>query len=262
MALLDPVLGPLLHINPLLAILIISFIISLTIVLVYRKLTDQNLMKNLKKEIKELQAEMKTLKDKPDKMMQVNKKAMETNTKYMMHSMKPTLITFLPIILIFGWLNAHMAYWPIVAGEDFTVTAAFDDGTTGSITIIPPPGVDITNGATQIIRDNEARWVLEAQADEYTLEYKYQDRTFSNSLIVTESRNDRRYAKPMLSSTDLSMEDTPLQTLTMSNERIHPLQQIPIIRSIPWIGGFGWLGTYILFSITFSIALRRILKVY
>ena len=124
-ALLDPIFSPLLKMNSLLAIGIISFLIAIVITVIYKYVTDQDLMKRLKTEMKEFQKQTKELKAHPEKAMAVQKKAMETNMKYMMHSMKPTLFTMLPIILIFGWLNAHMAYHPLLPCREFTATVNF-----------------------------------------------------------------------------------------------------------------------------------------
>jgi len=253
--LLNPILGPLLSLPPLLAILIISLLISLFIVLIYKKLTDQDLMKRLKTEIKELQAEMKTLKNKPEKMMQVQKKAMETNTKYMMQSFKPTLFTMLPIILIFGWLNAHMAFLPIVQGEEFSVTIEFEDGS-GFIDMQIPDGIESLNGLSQEILNNKAEWVLKGNTGKYSLFYNYDGTQFDHSLTITDGK--REYAKPVLKEADLGLKDSKIAGLIISNEKIQPIKWLPI----PWIRGFGWLGTYILFSIGFSILLRKMLKVY
>ena len=74
-------------------------------------MTNQELMKSLKAEIKDFQKEMKGYKDDAVKMMELQKKAMQKNMKYMKHSMKPTLFTFVPIIIIFGWLRT--TYTPI-----------------------------------------------------------------------------------------------------------------------------------------------------
>ena len=104
---MDPVLRPLLYLSPFWGILIISFLVSLIISVIYKYVTDQNLMKQLKAEMKEFQKEMKELRQHPEKMMEVQKKAMETNMKYMTQSFKPTLFTFIPIIIIFSWLSAH-----------------------------------------------------------------------------------------------------------------------------------------------------------
>jgi len=108
-ATLDFVFGPLLKLPTLAAVIILSFLISLLITLIYKWTTNQSVMKELKDEIKKLQEQAKQLKEQPDKAMEIHKKVMETNMQYMSHSMKPTLITFLPIILIFGWMQQHFA---------------------------------------------------------------------------------------------------------------------------------------------------------
>lgn len=263
MAFLDPVLSPLLALNPLLAVLIISLIISGFIVLMYKKFTDQSLMKRLKAEIKELQAEMKQLKDNPKKMMEVQKKAMDTNMKYMMHSFRPTLFTFIPIILIFGWLNSHMGYYPLIEDTEFSIMAQFDEGAPESIEMINvPDGIVLLDDPEQRILDRKATWALKGDADTYSLSYKMGESAFDHSLIITESIDIREYAKPNLNAKELGVKESSLKTLTISNKKIHPLQTVPLLGSIPWIGGFGWLGTYILFSLIFSISLRKIFKVY
>ena len=88
-------------------ILIISLFLTLVTTLIYKYVTDQELMKTLKDDMKAMQAEMKTLKEHPEKMMAVQKQAMQKNMKYMMQSFKPMLITFIPVVFIFGWLSRH-----------------------------------------------------------------------------------------------------------------------------------------------------------
>src|SRR3989344_3449858 len=104
-SLLNPVLSPLLSLPPLAAILIVSIFLSVLMTLIYKWMTDQELMKTLKED--------------------VNKRAMEKNMKYMMHSLKPTLVTFIPLIIIFAWLSSHLAFYPLIAGEQFTLDAEF-----------------------------------------------------------------------------------------------------------------------------------------
>ena len=116
---LDPVFGPLLKLQPIWAVLIISLVVSLIIVIIYRLLTNQKEMKALKDEIKSHQKQMRELKNEPQKVLEIQKKAMQVNMKYMGKSMKPTIITFIPIILIFGWMQAHLAYAPLIPDQPF-----------------------------------------------------------------------------------------------------------------------------------------------
>lgn len=99
------IFGSLISWSPLIAILIISFLMTLLITLAYKFFTNQELMKSLKEEMKGFQNQMKDHKDNPQKVMEIQKQALEKNMKYMMHSFKPTLFTFIPLIIIFAWLR-------------------------------------------------------------------------------------------------------------------------------------------------------------
>ena len=59
---LNPIFSPLLNLPTLWAVILLSFLISLIITVVYKYTTNQNLMKQLKDEMKEFQREIKELK--------------------------------------------------------------------------------------------------------------------------------------------------------------------------------------------------------
>lgn len=104
----DPTLGWILNTLPEpWGLLIISFLLTIFITLVYKYVTDQEIMGSLKKEIKEIQQEMKKFKNEPAKAMALQKEAMSKNMKYMKQSFKPMLITFIPLIIVFGWLRSY-----------------------------------------------------------------------------------------------------------------------------------------------------------
>lgn len=93
-------------IHPLFGIAFIAFLLTLIVTLLYKYTTNQSAMKSLKDEIKSLQKEMKENKGDNNKVMQIQKEAMEKNIKYMKHTLTPMLLSFLPIVLIFGWVRA------------------------------------------------------------------------------------------------------------------------------------------------------------
>src|SRR3989338_3698339 len=271
-AILNPIFSPLLMLPYLLSIILISFIISLLIVLIYKKFTDQTMMKALKDEIKDLQDKMKKLRDNPKEMMSIQKRAMESNFKYMMHSMKPTLITFIPILIIFGWLNKHMAYYPLVENQEFNVMLDFKEGfninNTESMNFVEMMNVqdiEILNGFNQTIVDNKAKFIMKGKSGEYTLKFKYLNENnpeeypeeYTHDIIITQSIDDRVYKAPVQ-----TFRKKSIKIITVSNEKILAFKNISIVKDIPWIKTFGWLGAYIVFSIIFSLGLRKLLKVY
>src|SRR3989344_687733 len=136
---LNPVLGPFLNWNP--ALLILSVIITV----VYKFATNQKEMKRLKEQQKEFQKSMKELRHNPEEMMKIQKEAMKSNMDYMKHSLKSTLITMLPIILIFSWMAGHLSFEPIYPGEQYSMTATFAKGVTGNTQLIPDKGTELSD---------------------------------------------------------------------------------------------------------------------
>ncbi len=259
-AILNPVFAPLLNLPPLFAIIIISFVLTLLITLIHKFATDQKLMKNLKDEMKSHQKEMKDHKDNPQKVMEIQKQVMQKNMEFMKHSFKPMIFTFIPIIIIFGWLNAHMAYYPIMPNQEFDITLTFDLEGLGKginlVSVIPENQLEIINGAKQTVEKNKtktffsekwvgmAKWKLKGPEGLYTLVYSFDDdmRAYEKDLIITE---ERKYAAPEKRIND----ESSLKSIKIGNEPIRPLF------------GLGWIWTYIIFSIIFSIIIRKVLKV-
>ncbi|MBU1204989.1 MAG: DUF106 domain-containing protein [Nanoarchaeota archaeon] len=259
-AVLNPVFAPLLKLPPLFAIIIISFILTLLITLIHKFVTNQEVMKGLKKDMKDHQDEMKKHKDNPKKVMEIQKQVMQKNMEFMKHSFKPMIFTFIPIIIIFGWLNANMAYYPIMPDQEFDVTLTFDleglEKNIGLVSVIPEDQLEIINSAKQTIEKNKtktflgekwvgvAKWKLKGPEGIYTLVYSFDDdmRAYEKDLIITE---ERKYAPPEKRIND----ESPLESIKIGNEPIRPLF------------GLGWIWTYIIFSIIFSMAIRKVLKV-
>ncbi|MBI5389410.1 DUF106 domain-containing protein [Candidatus Woesearchaeota archaeon] len=246
--LLNPVLGPLLKLPHFAAIAIISGIISLIIVVAYKYFTDQDMMKSLKGDMKKHQAEMKASRDNPKKMMDVQKQMMEKNMKYMMHSFKPTLITFIPLIIIFSWLNTQMGYYPLYPDQPFTVDAFFNEGVTGNVELIQG-GLQIEGNATQEIVNGKATWKLQGQAGEYILEYKFREKSYEQPIIIS---SEQVYKQPAL-----RVNVDGFSSAKVNLVKVTPFGSLSIFGWQP-----GWLAAYIIFSLVFSIGLRKLMSVY
>ena len=243
---LNPIFSPLLNLPTLFAVIILSFLISLIITVVYKFTTDQNLMKQLKEEMKEFQKEIKDLRKEPEKAMQVQKRSMQTNMKYMMHSMRSTLFSIIPIIIIFNWMNANFAYDPLLPGQDFTTSIIFEDDVEGVIELSVPEGVIINGGAKKEIKDTEVKWIVSGNKGEYLFEYFFDGRKYNKEVLITQKN---RYKEPVKRVKDkivksIETENKPKKLLNLFGWKV------------------GWLGTYIIFSILFSIIIRKIIKVY
>lgn len=238
----DSIFGFMLNWGPLWAILVLSFIISLLIVLIYKWMTDQKEMKQLKDELKEYQTKMKGLKDQPDKLMQVQKEAMSVNMKYMGKSMKPTLVTFIPILLIFGWMNANFAFAPLMPGEEFSLEAYMEKGIAGNVSVTVPEGMEVVGDKTKKISDRKASFKLKGKEGEY---------------LVTLSSNEEDVDKKLRITTGAKYEEAietyksdVFKTATLGNKQLKVVWRL------------SWIWVYIISAIVFSMVLRKAMKVY
>ena len=102
----NAIFGPIINnFPPLFSMAFITLIITIIITVVYKYLSNQHEVKTAKEETKVLQQELKKHKDNPAKMMEINQEIMKRSATLMRNSFKPTLITLIPLLIIFGWLS-------------------------------------------------------------------------------------------------------------------------------------------------------------
>lgn len=95
--------------NPLISIIVFSFIITLILTFLYKKLISKEKMDELKGRQKELREKMKENRDNPEKLSEIQKEMMQASMKSMKLTFKPMIITFIPILLlIYGLRKLYM----------------------------------------------------------------------------------------------------------------------------------------------------------
>lgn len=102
---LNPTVGGLLNWNLTLGMMIIVFIISLFTTLVQKYATDQEAIKELRKEQKILQEEMKKYKEHPEKIAELSKKQLEFIPRTFKLTSRSIMFTGIPFILFFRWFQ-------------------------------------------------------------------------------------------------------------------------------------------------------------
>ena len=87
------------------AVILVTLAVSLSTQIINYKLTDQEYIKSRKKRMKELQKSI-TASNSTKEIEKFQKELLEINNELMKHTMKPTLYTSLPLLLVFWGLNA------------------------------------------------------------------------------------------------------------------------------------------------------------
>ncbi|PIN76277.1 hypothetical protein COV17_02985 [Candidatus Woesearchaeota archaeon CG10_big_fil_rev_8_21_14_0_10_36_11] len=249
---LSPALQPLLNASPFIAILVLALVLSVIITFVYKWVTNQELMKELKTKQKDYQKEMKELRSKPEEMMKVQKEAMKLNMQYMKQSFKPTIITMIPILIIFGWMAGHLTYEPIYPGETYSITALFAEGVTGNAELSVSDGTEIISSSSQELTGDGsggATWNLKSTEGEHLITVKVGATEQSKKVLIT---TEVKYAEPLT-----AFDHSDIEKIQINQNKLKPLGTLSIFGWQP-----GWLALYIIFSIVFSMGLRKLLKLY
>lgn len=111
-AILDPTAGVLLNWNTDWGMVIIVAVLTLITSLVQKVTIDKDAMRALKGEQKALNEEMKQHKDNPQKMMELQKKSLEFIPRTFELTLKPSLFTIAPLIILFRWFNDYFIAHP------------------------------------------------------------------------------------------------------------------------------------------------------
>ncbi len=250
---LQPVFGPLLNLGPFMALLIICLLLTFIVTIIYKFTTKQELMKKLKDELKEMQDKMKALKDSPEKMMKVQKKLMSKNMEYMRHSFRATLFTIIPVIIIFGWLNAHLAYNPLLENEPFNVTLEMSELPTSPPIAEVPEQITIMEGYP---KGAEKKVVYSFSGvagiyDSPPLRFEYNNNICEVPLVI-EAEGGKDYVNPKV-----ECKAGQITRAVVSNAPLKPLGNLSLFGWNP-----GWFGTYIILSVVFSMVIRKVMKIY
>ena len=253
MSFVDPIFNWLLNFHPFIATLIISIIFGAITTLVYKFASNQKKIKELKDKQKSLQKKIKEIpKTEPEKIMKLNSEMMKISGPLMKETFKPTMWTLIPSLLILTWMAANLAYASISPGSVFSITAEFNEGVTGDITMIiePEQGIEYINDKNQIISNNSiAVWNLKALKNgEYNLLFKFHELEINKELLITEQWD---YIEP-----ELFVKQQGLKSIVVNHNKIKPFQGTPII------GGLNWLWSYIILTMIFTTVLRKLMKIY
>jgi uncharacterized membrane protein (DUF106 family) len=247
-----PIFQPLLNNSPFLAILIISVIYALYATFVYKYMTDQTKIKEIKTKQKEMQKQMRSLKNNPAEMMKVQKEMMSVNKEYMMNaSFKPKVMiaTMLPALILFAWMAGALAFEPIYPGETYSLTAIFPEGVTGEAELVASEGTELVNSAAVQPISSSVTWRLKSEEGTHFHSVKYGDEEQSKDVLITK---ELKYVDERV-----VFEGSEIESIIINYNKLKPLGSFSIFGWHP-----GWLGTYIILSLVFSIVLRKVMKVY
>ena len=263
---LDYVLSPLLKLPSIVGLLIITLAITFIITIIYKYTTDQVLLKSIRDKQKKLQEEMKKHRNDPKKVMKMQKEAFASSGEMMKESFKSMLYTFVPIIILFGWIATQFAFHPLEVGQETNVTLYLQKGAIGTATITVPEGITLlSDNAVNANNSKEINFVIKPEKDGvYNISFVFNNQYIEKKIVVGSGDTDIKQTKMkktwidyIYGSREGFISSGDVYQLKVGYDRIKPFENFSLFGWQP-----GWLGTYIIFSLGLSLLLRKIMKVY
>lgn len=259
MAFLDPVFNPVFmplvnQAGPFWTIVILSLVVSLVSTVAYKYLTDQKLLKEIRDRQKEYQKKLKELRSNPEELKKVQSEYFQNSGETMKQSfgqsLKPMMITLIPLLLIFGWMSGHLAYEPIYPGESYSVAAVLkSESLLNETKLILDAGTEIVGIPVLIPGEKTVTWSLKSQEGEHNLTVKAGATEQTKTVLITQKLE---YAEPVS-----AFQHSDIEQIKINYRKLQPLGSFELFGWYP-----GWLGLYFIFSLIFSMGLRKVLKVY
>ncbi len=217
---------PLLSLDSVYAVAIISFFLSLVFVIANKMLVNQDKLRHVKKEMKKIQEEIKKARKKNNEkeMSKLWEKSMKMNHQQLTMVLKPMVVSMLLIFMVFPWMK-------------FT----YGD-------VISP-----VNGSSAVFE-------YMGHENEFSLDYKPDDavaiRDMASGNLYAPGDTVILFGREWIIGFDPPKDDDSPPTVVFSSMKV----KLPV--SIPFVGDVvGWLGFYILMSIPSTIILRKLLGV-
>lgn len=242
-------------------IAVLSLVVTALFTWIHAKMTDQEHLKSLKQRQKELQKKLKKERN-PDILKEINEEALKISLQLMRSSFRPMFVIIIPIMILFAFMNANVAYQPITAGEKFNLTAFFKDSVNGkNATISVSEGIEVIGPTEKTVTKGKANWVLRGKKNgNFLVTVSAEGEKFVKEVIidnveyssVQESCGEPRSGLSKFFCSFNKPNDL-IKSVSLDNKkRIY-------LNLFGW--KLGWLGSYIIFSIVFGMIIRRIFNI-
>ncbi len=268
--LLDIVLFPFQGLHPLVGLIVFAIPISVLMLLVFKKTSNQERLADVKGRIHSGLFEIRLFNDDLGAIFRAQGDILRNNLSYLGLSLVPLAWMIIPFIFLNGQLEFHYGYQGLSPGEETLVRVQLADdwraeASAGGgserppLTLEVPEGLEVTSPGVWLPALNEMAWRLEPQEwGDYELRVKFGDESYGKSLRVSDDVVRRSPER---------ISGGPLEQLLHPAEK--PLRKGPIAAisvGYPRAGAeffdlSSWVWIFFGITIVLAFALRKPFKV-
>lgn len=172
---------------PLGIVIVISLVIGLSMVVVFRYTSDQKAIRLAKDQLKAHLLAVRLFQDQLPVVLTSYVRIIRGTGRYLRLAFKPLLLVVVPLIVLIVQLDRYLGLAPVQAGQSFLVKVhTANSDVLDAVSLALPPGVKATAPPVHIPSDNEVIWRLSAQGGGlYDLGIAVNEQTVSKRVVVS-----------------------------------------------------------------------------
>ncbi len=151
---------------PLVLVVVISLIVGLLMVVVFRYTSDQKAIHIAKDHLKAHLLAVRLFQDQLSVVLSSYGRILAGTGRYLRLAFKPLLFVIVPLILLIVQLDQYLGSMPLQPGQAFLVKVRTDNADSlNEVLLQLPPEMTVTAPAVHVLADNEVIWRVVAQKD-------------------------------------------------------------------------------------------------
>jgi uncharacterized membrane protein (DUF106 family) len=263
-AVFDVLLAPFRSLPPLVGLLVVSLVVAVLMLLVFKKTSNQRRLEAVKRQIHASLFEIRLFSDDLPAILRAQGEILRHNVRYLGLSLVPMLVMLVPLVLVIAQLQFHYGYRGLRPDEEFLVKVQLKEGQASTrpvATLEAPAGLAVVTPPVWIPSERELAWRLRAeQWGDYDLKLRLDDREYAKTAQV--SPLVRRRSPARLEPTFLNLVLYPAEDPLPAESPVAAIAvgypEVPV-SVFGW--PIGWIWLFFFLSIGFAFALRRRLGV-
>jgi len=151
---------------PIVGLAVLSVLVGIGMLWVYRKTSNQEKIRTVKRRLHALLLELRVYADEPGVTLRTQISLLAANLRYMGLALRPALWMALPVAILLIHLEGFYGRAPLPLGQEAIVTAGVSDvGGVAAPELLPPPGVEVSAPPVRILDKGEVSWRIRPAGD-------------------------------------------------------------------------------------------------
>ncbi len=247
---------------PLMLVFLLSIVIGLLMVIVFRYTSDQKAIRVAKDHLKAHLLAVRLFQDQLQVVLISYWRIVRSTGNYLRLAFKPVLYISVPLILLMVQVDRYLGYSPIQVGQSFLVKARVSDANAlDQASLRLPQGLSLTAPPVHVPASNEIIWrMVSEEAGTHEVGIETGDQSASKSLAVSSGidrispvrLSGRWWERIFVSGESALPANSPVQSIAIN----YPERTI----SFAWLE-WNWIWLFFVLSLIFGFLFKTVLRI-